>query len=134
MANDNANDGALFIGIGLSGSLLGAWQLANFLGGDRLVSWQSLLDSLPVALTVLALWWYFGTSRATTLVLFLIGAWPFWWKTLDKLSAGAPDPHTQFLRMSMQLDNAWYATDSAQWLIEGLLVVALGLCVKRREQ
>ncbi len=134
MANEDLNDGGLFIVSSLSIGLLGGWQLANALGCDRLTSWQALLDSLPAGFIALALWWYFGLSRKTSLLLFLLGAWPFWWKVLDKLSAGMPDPHTGFLRMSMQLDFAWYATPLSKGLAETLLLAALLIRSKNQLQ
>lgn len=134
MTSDNLNDGKIFVSISLAVSLIGGWQVANWLGSDRAISWQALLDSLPAAAIAIAIWWYFGISRLSTLAISLAGAWPFWWKTLDHLSAGTPDPHTTFLRLSMQLDNAWYATAWAKGLIEALLILILIASFKRHEE
>jgi hypothetical protein len=122
---DSGNQGGLLLIAALAGLLLGGWQLASALAADRDAIVTAVGRSLPLAGLAWFLWWYFSPSKISILALFLAAAWPCWWPVLDSLAATYADPNSGFLRLSMQIDDAWYGKAWARWSLEAAPLVLL---------
>lgn len=129
---NKASSASVVVALGLF--MLGLWQWVITLGADKEMAATACLYNLAFAATALLLWWYFSPPRISTLAFFLAAAWPFWWPVLDNLITGYADPSTHFLRLSMQLNNAWYAKAWTRWLIELALVAFIFLGFRRRQR
>lgn len=137
MSDENNQDGgrlgggAVLVAI-LSIILFGSWQLARAMAADYDSIVAATTYSLPLAGLALLLWWYFNPSWVSILALFLAAAWPCWWPVLDSLAATYADPSSGFLRLSMQLNNAWYGKAWARWLVELAAICLLYLGFRRQ--
>lgn len=125
--------GAAMLVAALAILLLAGWQLATTMAANRDAIVTATTYSLPLAGLALLLWWYFSPSRISILALFMAAAWPCWWPVLDSLAATYADPNSGFLRLSMQLNDAWYGKAWARWLVE-LAAVALLFLGRRRQR